>query len=384
MRTTSPRWMNRAILATIVSLYGISVTATAYGQITYIGTFGGSFSDANAVSDAGHVVGRARNAANQDHAFLWTRAAGLQDLGTLGGTSSQAYAVNSSGVVVGDLTTAGGILHAFRYVNAVTGMQDLGTPGGPRATAYAINDAGVIGGGGLTAAGDYRAFRYTDGGGFEVFGTLGGGESHVNGINNAGVLAGYSSLPSGRLRAVRRTATAAGWENLGATGDTHTAAEDINAAGVVAGWTQPALPTDFTAIRIDGPDSVVPLPGLGGAGSFASGINDAGFIVGFANLPGASGQRAALWRPDGTVVDLDAWLDSVSPLAGASWTLRSANDINNSGLVVGWGHYNDGAGGLPDGDRAFVLDASAAIPEPAAGLLSLFMSVQMIRRRRRR
>jgi probable HAF family extracellular repeat protein len=375
--------MNCAILATITSLYGISVTAPAYGQITNIGTFGGTFSEANAVSDAGHVVGRARDAANRDRAFLWTAAAGLQDLGTVGGTSSQAYAVNSSGVVVGDLTTAGGILHAFRYVNSTTGMQDLGTPGGPRATAYAINDAGVIGGGGLTAAGDYRAFRYTDGGGFEVFGTLGGAESQVNAVNNAGMLAGYSHLPSGRLRAVRRTSTATGWENLGATGDTHTVAEDINVAGVVAGWTGPAILTTTTAIRIDAPDSIVPLPGLGGAGSSAFGINDAGFVVGFANLSGADGQRAALWRPDGTVLNLDAWLDSVSPLAGANWTLRSANDLNNSGLVVGWGNYNDGAGGLPDGDRAFVLDASAALPEPAAGLLTLFTSVQIIRRRRR-
>jgi hypothetical protein len=83
---------------------------------------------------------------------------------------------------------------------------------------------------------------------------------------------------------------------------------------------------------------------------------------------------------DGHMIDLDAWLDANNPTEGAKWTLIRARGLTDTGLITGDGYYNDGPGGLSDGTRAFLLDASSlVVPEPssfvllgigAAGLLS--------------
>ena len=52
------------------------------------------------------------------------------------------------------------------------------------------------------------------------------------------------------------------------------------------------------------------------------------------------------------MIDLDAWLDANNPTEGAKWTLVSAAGLGEKGWVTGIGTYNDGPGGLSDGDRA--------------------------------
>lgn len=91
------------------------------------------------------------------HAFLWQKGAGLQDLGSLGGSSS-AVGINDSGQVTGYSYLADGTTyHAFLW-SADTGMIDLGTPAGYTSSrAYGVNSLGhVVGiahdGGGNTAA----------------------------------------------------------------------------------------------------------------------------------------------------------------------------------------------------------------------------------------
>src|SRR5882762_359266 len=78
------------------------------------------------------------------HAFLWSRTSGMQDLGSLG-ASSYASAVNSSGEVAGYFVTTLGHVRAFLWT-ASTGMQDIGTLGGADSVAFGINDAGEVSG----------------------------------------------------------------------------------------------------------------------------------------------------------------------------------------------------------------------------------------------
>lgn len=76
------------------------------------------------------------------------------------------------------------------------------------------------------------------------------------------------------------------------------------------------------------------------------------------------------------MINLDAWLDEVNPVEGAKWTLEVAYDINDSGLIIGQGWYDDGSGSKY---RAFVLE----IPEPASLSLVLAGAMGLLRRRRR-
>jgi uncharacterized membrane protein len=63
-----------------------------------------------------------------------------------------------------------------------------------------------------------------------------------------------------------------------------------------------------------------------GASSVAHAINDRGAIVGI------SGDRAVLWRDLSTVIDLNTLIPRK-----LGWMLRNASGINNAGWIVGWG-----------------------------------------------
>jgi hypothetical protein len=79
------------------------------------------------------------------------------------------------------------------------------------------------------------------------------------------------------------------------------------------------------------------------------------------------------------MIDLDTWLDAVNPAEGANWELTVASGLTDGGLITGTGYYNDGPGGLSDGYRAFILDASG-IPEPCNVFL-LGLAGLLLRRR---
>jgi hypothetical protein len=86
------------------------------------------------------------------------------------------------------------------------------------------------------------------------------------------------------------------------------------------------------------------------------------------------------------MIDLDAWLDATNPTEGAKWTLTEALGLTDGGLITGDGTYNYGPGGLTDGTRAFLLDASALLPVPepmSLSLLTLVGATLLLRRPRR-
>lgn len=51
----------------------------AFGQLTELGTLGGTYSSGYSVNDRGQAVGGSGTAASSDHAFLWTPGVDMQD-----------------------------------------------------------------------------------------------------------------------------------------------------------------------------------------------------------------------------------------------------------------------------------------------------------------
>jgi probable HAF family extracellular repeat protein len=134
------------VAGTSYDSHGFVWTSAAGDQ--NIGTLPGysAYTPVGGINDSGQVVGSgyASTPTGPRNAFLWTASSGMQNLGTLGGTQSYARAINNAGQVVGDSTTAAGADHAFLWTSG-GGMQDLGTlPGETANVAYAINSQGLV------------------------------------------------------------------------------------------------------------------------------------------------------------------------------------------------------------------------------------------------
>jgi probable HAF family extracellular repeat protein len=133
------------------------------GVITYLGTLGGTYSNASEVNDSAVVTGTSQTGGGQDHGFVWTALQGMQDIGTLGGSSSGAGSINAIGQVVGQSQIAGDTAwHAFLFGGAL--MQDLGTLGGTNSYGNDINALGQVAGESqITGDTTFHAFIYSNG-----------------------------------------------------------------------------------------------------------------------------------------------------------------------------------------------------------------------------
>jgi probable HAF family extracellular repeat protein len=400
-----------SLLGTFTCAALLAAPAGATATIYDLGTLGGTNSSGYAVNDAGGVAGDSQTGSAAYHAFRYDGTPGsgvMRDLSTLGGTASGGYDINTSGQVAGfSQITGDGASHAIRYDGTPGSggiMRDLGSLGGD-SFGWALNDAGQVAGEsylpGNTAV---RAFRYdgTPGGGgvMRDLGTLGGQNSRGFGINNAGQVGGFSEIAPGApfgdtaYHAFRYDGTPGSggvMRDLGTLGGRESFGGSVNDAGRVTGYSYITGDEAFHAFRYDGsPGSggvMRDLGTLGGANSFGVSLNDAGQVAGWSEIAGSSTQHAFLYSGtpgvDGRMIDLDAWLDADNPAEGAKWALNIAK-LSDSGWITGSGIYDaDGPGGVAGAERAFLLDASALVPEPG-GLALLTASGALAARRRRR
>jgi probable HAF family extracellular repeat protein len=129
-----------------------------------LGTLGGTVTQANAINDAGQVVGFSRNAAGFTRPFLYSDGTGIVNLGILpGGTGGTAEGLNALGQAVGSGDTAAGLIHALFFSNGtVTDLNSLISPslGWTLRDAVGINDSGQIVGIG-TLNGRQASFQLT-------------------------------------------------------------------------------------------------------------------------------------------------------------------------------------------------------------------------------
>jgi probable HAF family extracellular repeat protein len=323
------------------------------GQTIDLGTFGGTFSSANAINERSEVVGFALNgipdsffleecgtdpiSPTQMRAFLWQEGGGLRDLGTLGGTDSCATLINDRGLVAG---------HSFTNStpNPVTGiptddpfvwengvMTDLGSLGGTLGHPSGINRRGQVCGD-SNLAGDLvpEAFLW-DAGKMQDLGNLGGNGSLAKGLNESGEVIGVSNT-EGDL-----TFHAFLWKHgvmtdLGTVvGDCHSFANGINSRGQVVGesdacdgsahaflWEKRGPPVDLnTLVPRDAAVTLVEATSIGDGGEIAvRGLLDNGDEHAFLLIP-----REGPGHDDDVAVATAATETDADPIALHSTTL---------------------------------------------------------------
>ena len=286
--------------------------------IVDIGALGGAgTSVAFGISENGIVVGQSNG-----QAFKWTMGGGMIGLNGLGGSTSTANGVNSAGQVVGSGYVAGFEYHAILW-DGGTAPTDLGTPG-EFSESNDINELGTIAG---TA--DFRGFRKTYGGPMEELPTL-GGITVANAINSGSTVAGGSD-DGGGMRHPFRWTSGSNLEDLGIPpGTDFASANDLNDSGIVVGGSGTGL--QFGAWLYDG--SYTTLNGLWTYDNRAWAINNAGAVVGHSWIDtNGTNARAVRWAPGSTMaIDLNLEIGG-----GSGWYLQRATGINEAGQIVGFG-----------------------------------------------
>lgn len=302
----------------------------------------------------------------------------ITDLGTLGsGNLSVANAINNAGVVVGYTEVTPGLPNGFRW--SAGRMTDLGTePGADDSTANAINDAGQVAGIADRTPGGYGyPVRWSAAG---VLTDLGGPITNELGVGNAidpaGRVVGGQRLANSEGSPVAELYNTDGTATyLGDPPDSLNAATGINASDQVVG--SPAFVWKAGALTM-----LPTLPGVGAGDAGATAINISAQVVGWSGTTSGA-QHAALWSSIGTITDLGtingisynqanainaagqivgtadphcqpcanpvAWLrnpgGTITDLntlipAGSGWTLEQGNGINDLGQIVGAGLHN--------------------------------------------
>ena len=159
--------------------------------VTDLGNLGGFTTEADAINNAGQVVGYSATGTGND-AFLQTGGT-MSNVGTLGGDYSAATAINGAGVIVGTAYSASGYRQAFMDASAtMTGLGVL--PGTIASEAFGINAVRLVVGISYDNGGEDHAFSWSNGT-MQAIPTLGGSISAAFGVNDSGWIVGLPRLP---------------------------------------------------------------------------------------------------------------------------------------------------------------------------------------------
>jgi len=344
----------RALVVFIVCFAGSILAAAQTYTVTDLGTLkGDNESSAFWINNLGEVVGCSDTETIEgypctglvpgQHAFLWSKSAGLKDLGTMsGGNVSAAQGISESGEVVGYSNIKGQpatSFYAFRW-SADTGMVNLGTlPGGSSSAAFQVNSAGVIAGDSFTKSGVVNATSWTDG----KIRNLGALPKSIFtaglAINGNGDIVGESDFAySPTFKSHGFFWNGSKLEDLGTlTGGVTSVANAINTAGVAVGQSDGAHTSGhWHAVLWTASTHEIRDLGViaGGTYSIAFAINDSTTVVGYGNIFD-NAAHAMIWTAKAGMQDLNSLIPSDS-----GWVLVNANSINNVGQIVGYGVKN--------------------------------------------
>jgi probable HAF family extracellular repeat protein len=285
-----------------------------------LGTLGGTNSTGSAINDAGQVTGTSQTGAAGPFNSIVSRAyradpgQPMVDLGTLsvngganGFNTSVGNGINNTGQVVGAATVpfvCVAVSQAFRTGPgaAINPASDkLGTliNNCRSSTAFGVNNLGMTVGYSattvLTGTPDH-AFAFVGNGPMQDLGTLPGGNySRASAVNDLGQIVGESGITPETFPIIKHAFLKTG---------VFAAMQDIGT--------------------------------LGGSFSFASAINNSSLVVGSSSTAGDAAIHGFLYNYNtNTMYDVNNLIP-----AGLGWELSSATGINDAGQIVGGGIHN--------------------------------------------
>ena len=271
----------------------------------------------------------------------------ITDLGTLGGEYSGAADINNAGQVVGYAGISSGSQHACRWDPDGTAV-DLNSAVGGIGYAFAINESGQAVGQALYQA-RYRAVLWEANGDIRDLGTLPGRTGgKALAVNNHGQVVGYSFLNyEGQNRAFLWDPVS-GMTDLGTLGGTFSEASGINDAGKVVGCSTTAA-GKYHAFVWTASTGMVDVHDPTMHSSNAQAINNNGIATG-----GCCLLTGGMAMP--TNVFLWNSLDGLQDVGGLGpWNF--GQDINSNAEVAG--QYQPGGGDF----RAFRWDSVSGFQE---------------------
>jgi probable HAF family extracellular repeat protein len=349
-------------LATAISLFAVLALPTwcpaqeltpqlSSYTITDLGTLGGTYSWANAISNSGWVEGISTLSGDTAyHAFLW-RNGNITDLGTLGGPNSSSgyFQIGDNGNAIGASDTAisdplgedfcgfGTYLICLPFVWQNGVMTPLPTLGGNNGWAFGVNNSAQVVGYAETATPtsgcvhplEYKPVIWRKGAIHELPTFPGDDEGQAFGINDKGQAVGYSGVcPSHNHILLWQNGKPTDLGNLG--GMFYNYGLDINNQGQVVGNSglPPGEAYYHAFLWQNGVMSdlgTVP----GDVDSLALGINSKGQVVG-GSEDAFGDERAFIWQ-NGVMTDLNTLIPA------NSFYLLEADQINDRGQIVGGG-----------------------------------------------
>ena len=284
------------------------------------------------INNEGNVAGASADNTLTQRAAFWPNTTVVELDPTTEPSPSEARGISPDGLIAGWLNDPGTGLRAARWEDNQAMLFDP-LPGHIASRGSDVNDNGVLVGWSIDDIGDSTAVKWAGG---DIV-QLAESPSLAIAVNESNQIVGRQDV------GVQRRALL--WHGdqmieLPDLGGNAASPSDINQAGAITGASISGETQKFHAVMWDSENHDI--ADLGLYQSFptgAEGLNNNGQIVGDATINPVTGEsRALLWQ-NGEMINLNNMINDDSP-----WTLQSAQDINDDGVIVGWGIRDDAAG----------------------------------------